>query len=129
MAIPNQSICSFVEWHEIGEKISSTKAPPLCRDSQSITVALSWHAAHELALSLPEEDEQRALVKLSPADQAALTMSDSATFSAAPHWGQYGWTYVQIATVDESTLRDLFYLSWRNVAPKELVAVLDSGKQ
>lgn len=79
--------------------------------------SVSWHSAHKLALSLPEaeerdhfgcpsfrvngkifaqlsaeqEEECRALVKLSSADQVALTMSDPSTFSSAPHWGHRGW--------------------------------------
>ena len=77
---------------------------------------LRWEAAHRLALSLPEteesdhfgnpsfrvkgkifaqlsgreSEEQRALVKLSAADQAALILSGPETFSSAPHWGRHG---------------------------------------
>ncbi|WP_293394616.1 MmcQ/YjbR family DNA-binding protein [Nevskia sp.] len=115
---------------------------------------LSWQAAHKLALSLPEaeerdhfgspsfrvtgkifaqlsardHEEQRVLVKLSAADQAALTMSDPDTFSAVPQWGQHGWTYVQLATVEESMLRGLLIQSWRQVAPKKLVAAYETSQ-
>ncbi len=108
---------------------------------------LSWQAAHELALSLPEAEERdhfgspsfrvsgkifaqlsaadkeepRAPVKLSSADQAALIMTDPDTFSSALQWGQYCWTYVQLAAVDESMLRGLLFQSWRRVAPEKLV--------
>lgn len=115
---------------------------------------LSWQAARQLALSLPEAEErdhfgslsfrvkgkifaqlsaegkkdQRALVKLSVADQAALTMSAPDTFSAEPQWGQHGWTYVQLATVEESMLRSVLTRSWQLVAPKNLVLAFESRK-
>ena len=73
-------------------------------------------------LSASENKERRALVKLSLADQAALTMSDPATFLPAPHWGRHGWTYIQLATVEELRLRDVLLRSWRQIAPKRLVA-------
>ncbi|WP_295682344.1 MmcQ/YjbR family DNA-binding protein [uncultured Nevskia sp.] len=120
-----------------------------------MTVVLSWQAARELALSLPDaeqrdhfgspsfrvkgkifaqlsardSEEQRVLVKLPAADQAALTMSDPDTFLSVPQWGQHGWTYVQLATVEESMLRGLLIQSWRQVAPKKLVAAYEAHKR
>jgi len=114
---------------------------------------LTWKAAHALALSLPETEEQdhfgspsfrvkgkifaqlsalngaehRALVKLSAADQAALTMTDPDTFSPVPQWGQHGWTYVQLATVEKSLLRSLLIQSWRHVAPRKLVVAHEAS--
>lgn len=108
---------------------------------------LSWEAAHALALSLPNSEErdhfgapsfrvagkifaqlsaqgkseQRALVKLSSADQSALLMSAPDIFSSVPHWGRHGWTYVRLATVDKSVLHSLLFRSWRLVAPKKLL--------
>jgi hypothetical protein len=105
----------------------------------------SWQAAWELALSLPHAEERdhfgspsfriggkifaqlskqdleqpRALVKLSAADQAALTMSDPETFSSVPSWGQHGWTYVHLESIDASMLHDLLWQSWRLVSPKK----------
>ena len=109
---------------------------------------ISWESTHKLALALPESEEHdhfgspsfrvkgkifaqlsppksedvRALVKLSAANQAALTMSAPNTFSPAPHWGHRGWTYIQLATVEASLLRELLFQSWQLVAPKKLVA-------
>ncbi|MBB6247653.1 MmcQ/YjbR family DNA-binding protein [Rhodanobacter sp. A1T4] len=112
----------------------------------------SWQVAHELALSLPHAEERdhfgspsfrvggkifaqlskqsskhdreapRALVKLSSADQAALTLSDPETFSLVPSWGQHGWTYIELATADTSMLHDLLWQSWRLVAPRKWIA-------
>jgi len=73
-------------------------------------------------LSAPENEERRALVKLSSADQAALTISDPDTFLPAPHWGRHGWTYIQLATVAEPIFRDVLLRSWQQIAPKWLVA-------
>lgn len=106
---------------------------------------LNWQTAHKLALSLPEAEERdhfgspsfrvrgkifaqlsphtskepRALVKLSAADQAALTTSAPETFSTVPQWGRYGWTYVQLAAVDAGVFRDLLMQSWQLAAPKK----------
>jgi hypothetical protein len=113
---------------------------------------LSWQAAHKLALSLPEAEERDhfgspsfrvrgkifaqlsapgkedecALVKLSSADQAALMMSDPGTFSAVPYWGQHGWTYVRLASIEASILRGLLLQSWRHVVPKKLSATFEA---
>jgi len=119
-----------------------------------IGAMLSWQAARQLALSLPEVEErdhfgspsfrvkgkifaqlsaqgskeQRALVKLSMADQSALTMSAPDTFSAEPQWGRHGWTYVQLATVEESMLRGVLMRSWQLVAPKKLASAFASRR-
>jgi hypothetical protein len=71
-------------------------------------------------LSAQENNERRALLKLSTADQAALTMSDPDTFVPAPHWGRYGWN-IDLETVEESIFRDVLLRSWRQIAPKNLV--------
>lgn len=114
---------------------------------------LSWRTAHKLALSLPEAEEQghfgspsfrvrgkifaqlsseddegSALVKLSKANQAALLMSDPATFTAPQHWGSYGWTTVRLANIDDSLMLELLVESWRSVAPKTLVTKHEEGK-
>jgi hypothetical protein len=72
-------------------------------------------------LSAPENQEPRPLVKLSSADQAALTMSDPSTFLPAPHWGRHGSTYKTLASVEEPIFRDVPLRSWRQIAPKRLV--------
>jgi hypothetical protein len=109
---------------------------------------LSWHAAKKLALSLPEAHEQdhfgspsfrvrgkifaqlsaqdkleqRAVLKLSAADQTALVMADPETFSCVPGWGRHGWTWVALKGLDAAMFRSLLFQSWRQVAPKKLVA-------
>ena len=108
---------------------------------------VSVDAARKLAMSLPEVEErdhfgspsfrvkgkifaqlsrqgdesERALVKMTAADQAALTMSAPDVFSFVPQWGKHGWTYARLAAMEESALHDLFLQSWRLVAPRKLV--------
>lgn len=73
-------------------------------------------------LSNQGDEIERALIKATTADQAALIMSAPDIFTAVPQWGKYGWTHVQLAGMGESMLRDLFLQSWRLVAPKKLIA-------
>jgi hypothetical protein len=72
-------------------------------------------------LTAEGDSKPRGLVKLSSAYQAALTVLDPHAYLPAPHWGRYGWTYVDLAAVDESTYADLLDKSWRSVAPRQLV--------
>jgi len=87
---------------------------------------LDCETVRELALALPEveehehsgrpsfrvrgkifvtlwPDEQRAMLKLPLAEQAALIMLDPATFSSVPGtWGERGSTFVQLHTVEQA---------------------------
>ena len=79
-------------------------------------------------LSSPGSEARRALVKLASADQAALLLSAPEIFSSVLQWGNHGWTYVELAAVKESVLRDLLWQSWRLVAPKNLARASDGAK-
>jgi hypothetical protein len=109
---------------------------------------LAWQVAKKLALSLPEAEEHdhfgspsfrvrgkifaqlsaagageaRAVLKLSLADQTALVLADRQTFALIPQWGRHGWTYAQLTGIDATLFADLLRKSWRQVAPKKLVA-------
>jgi hypothetical protein len=66
-------------------------------------------------------DEQRAMLKLPPAEQDALIMLDPETFSAVPGtWGQRGSTYVELQTVERPAFQAALKTAWRGVAPKQL---------
>ena len=106
---------------------------------------IDCETVRELALSLPEveehdhwgrpsfrargkifatlwPDEQRAMLKLSPADQTALIMLDPQTFSAVPGtWGDRGSTYVQLERVERVDFQATLHAAWRQVAPKRLI--------
>lgn len=115
---------------------------------------VSINTARDLAMSLPEVEERdhfgspsfrvrgkifaqlsnrrdetaRALIKVTAADQAALTMSAPDVFTVVPQWGRYGWTHVRLTGVDESMLHDLFLRSWRLVAPKNVTDASEDVK-
>jgi hypothetical protein len=115
---------------------------------------VSIDTARKLAMSLPEVEErdhfgspsfrvkgkifaqlsggksevERALVKLTLADQTALSISAPDVFAPVPQWGKHGWTHVRLGGVDESMLRDLFQRSWCSVAPKGLASAFDGAK-
>jgi hypothetical protein len=115
---------------------------------------LSWRMAKKLALALPgaeerdhfgspsfrvngkifaqlsaqEQEPKRAVVKLAPADQAALILLDPATFASIPQWGRHGWTYAKLESIDATLFNDVLRKSWRQVAPKKLVAAFGADK-
>ncbi|MFT3790096.1 MAG: MmcQ/YjbR family DNA-binding protein [Rudaea sp.] len=74
-------------------------------------------------------EEKRAVLKLSPADQAALIAFDPQTFSSIPQWGKHGWTYARLDSVDPALFRDALIKSWRQVAPKTLVAAFGAANR
>jgi hypothetical protein len=89
---------------------------------------VSIGTARKLAMSLPETEERdhfgspsfrvkgkifaqlsnqgdeidRALIKVTVADQTALVMSAPDIFTAVPQWGKHGWTHVRLAGVEKS---------------------------
>ena len=73
-------------------------------------------------LSAPDKDELRAILKLSVADQTALSLSDPEVFSSVPAWGRHGWTCVQLDGIDAPTFGGLLRTAWMLVAPKKLAA-------
>jgi hypothetical protein len=112
---------------------------------------IALETVRELALALPEveehdhwghpsfrvrgkifatlwPDEQRAMLRLPPAEQAALIMLDPETFSAVPGtWGQRGSTYVQLQTVEHTAFQTALKTAWRGVAPKRLMTSTDDS--
>ena len=70
-----------------------------------------------------------AVVRIDPAEQAALIEEDPSTFSAPENaYGRNGWTTVELATVDPVQLRELITEAWRRLAPKKLLAALDTDQ-
>ena len=65
--------------------------------------------------------EDRAVVKIDPADQTVLLKSSPKAFSTNA-WSKHGWTNVHLQYVDAKLFRDLVADSWRAVAPKKLAA-------
>jgi hypothetical protein len=68
-------------------------------------------------------DEQRAVLKLSRADQSALAQLDPEIFSPVPGtWGEQGSTNVQLARIEHAMFQQVLSTAWRQVAPKRLIA-------
>jgi len=112
---------------------------------------LSWQTARKLALSLPEAEEQphfdkpsfrvrgkifatlsaldaRVTLKLAPADQMALaTLNGDAIRAVEGYWGRVGWTEVKLDRTHAEELKGLLLQSWRQAAPKRLIAAFDSA--
>jgi hypothetical protein len=118
---------------------------------REVTTMIDLEIVRALALALPEAeerdhrgrpsfrvrnkifatlwpDERRVVLKLSPAEQAALTMFDEQSFSPVPGgWGQQGWTNVRLETVGQAELEQALKTAWREVAPKRLVAAYEDA--
>jgi hypothetical protein len=61
------------------------------------------------------------VVKLTPEEQEMRLSTEPELFVALNGtWGRRGWTRVNLAVVDETTLRSALLAAWRNVAPKRL---------
>lgn len=59
-------------------------------------------------------DGVRANVKLAPDEQAAFVDESPGTFTpAAGAWGRQGWTTIQLAAANESTVRGACVLAWQ----------------
>lgn len=66
--------------------------------------------------------EQRAVLKLTPAQQAQLAEEHPDAFAPVPQkLGKHGWTSVFLTHTNERLFRFAMDLAWRNVAPKWLL--------
>lgn len=65
------------------------------------------------------DDDQFAMVKLTPEQQASFIGEHPGTFSPeAGAWGLQGCTRVRLASVEEETLGEALTLAWQNTAAK-----------
>lgn len=72
-------------------------------------------------------DEKWGMVKLTPDQQAVLIDAEAEMFRPVPGaWGRSGSTNVKLAKIDRVTLRSALEMAWRNVAPKSLLASLET---
>ena len=68
------------------------------------------------------EKEGRAVVKLTREQQEMMTAAEPKVFAPVPAWGKHGWTYLHLANADSDIVRSALTTSWRNVAPKKMIA-------
>lgn len=63
--------------------------------------------------------ENKAVLKLTMANQEALFLTDPDTFSANS-WSKHGWTDINLDTISSGQLKLLAVESWRLIAPKKI---------
>ncbi len=67
-------------------------------------------------------DEQRVVMKLTLMQQAHFCSEEPDHFKPVDtKLGKYGWTDVQLDSINERLVRYVIDLAWRNVAPKWLI--------
>lgn len=70
-------------------------------------------------------DAGRAVLKLTPEQQEIMSQAEPAIFRPVPGaWGRKGWTSIDLAAADETSLRSALSAAWRNVAPNALLKSL-----
>ena len=74
-------------------------------------------------LGRPESDPLSMTVKLTDSHEHALSIPDAVP--AGYGLGKSGWVMLPIAPVEQDLLEDWIEESYRNVAPKKLIAELD----
>ena len=71
------------------------------------------------------EDGETIALKVDYGEREALTTMQPETFFITPHYENYPWMIVKLATVDPEELGELLTDAWRLTAPKRLQAELD----
>ena len=68
-----------------------------------------------------------ATLKLQRGQQEMVCAAEPDLFSpVSGYWGDSGWTDLQLERADAATVRSALAMAWRNVAPKRLVAAMES---
>jgi hypothetical protein len=84
---------------------------------------LTWRVRNKIfVMGAPESTH--VTVKTSKEEQQELCAADPETFRFAAYVGRFGWTSVQLSTVDIDELGDLIRDAWRRTAPKTLLRKL-----
>jgi hypothetical protein len=73
-----------------------------------------------------KEDGESIVVRVDFLEREALTQSQPETFVVTDHYRDYPMVIVRLETVDREELRELLIESWRQVAPKRLLAEFDA---
>ncbi|WP_342739173.1 MmcQ/YjbR family DNA-binding protein [Bradyrhizobium sp. B117] len=86
-----------------------------------------FRAGKRVFATLGYPDDTWGMVKLTPDQQAVLVDAEPEMFRPVPGaWGKSGSTNVKLAKIDPVTLRSALVMAWRNVAPKSLLASLET---
>ena len=113
-------------------------------------MAVTFETVRRLALALPEmeegtaygtpafrvrkkflgrlkEDGETLVIRIGFDERDILMAANPETYYITDHYLGYPAVLVRLATVDPDDLRDLLEQSWREVAPKKVVAGYDRG--
>ena len=74
------------------------------------------------------EDGESVAIKVDLGERRALTAMQPETFVVTPHYENYPWMIVVLATVDPEELRELLTEAWRMTAPKRLREEWDASE-
>lgn len=81
-----------------------------------------FRVGKKIFATLGYPDAAFAMVKLTPAQQAALVAAEPKVYAPVPGgWGRKGSTNVRLKAANATTLKSALATAWRNVAPKALV--------
>ncbi|MBD1362826.1 MmcQ/YjbR family DNA-binding protein [Mucilaginibacter sp. ZT4R22] len=70
--------------------------------------------------------ENRATVKLSPADQDIFCLADNNSVYPVPNkWGKLGWTHINLQIVKPEMCTELLKVAYCEVAPKKYAALIN----
>ncbi|THD80770.1 MAG: MmcQ/YjbR family DNA-binding protein [Phenylobacterium sp.] len=70
------------------------------------------------------DQDQIAVLKLDREDQLNMAAAHPGAVTPTETYGHHGWTYVQLAALDDPGLATLVRLAWTHVAPKRLSKAL-----
>src|SRR6266516_8125113 len=79
---------------------------------------LTWRVRDKIFV-IGGPDSPRVTVRTSAEEQQELLAQDPQTYEFAPYVGRYGWTSIQLSTVDADELGELIIEAWRRTAPRK----------
>lgn len=110
---------AFEDVRRIALALPETDEHPSYGDSVSFRV-------RKKAFAYFHPDDERLVVRVDPAELAALLASQPETYYVTPHYAGSPYVLVRLATVDPAELAELLEDAWRDRAPKRLVAAYDA---
>lgn len=75
------------------------------------------------------EKNNKAVVKLSEADQDAFSSSSLNIYPVDNKWGKQGWTIIELEKVNQELLSDILKTAYCEVAPKKLVELIGTNEK
>lgn len=75
-----------------------------------------------------KEDGDTLVVKVGDEERDILMAADPKTFFTTAHYAGYPTVLVRLSSVRAAVLRQVLEQAWRRIAPKRLLAQLDSAK-